>query len=136
MTALPLFAALALGAHGVQLDATEVTTAQYARCVDAGGCSKDELTLSDWGPSKFCNWGKPGREQHPINCVDWSQASSFCAWAGKHLPTDEEWDAAAGAREGRRFVWGDAEPAKQLCWGRWAGEGTCAVGSFPAGDTP
>lgn len=60
----------------------------------------------------FCNWRHPeGRGRHPVNCVDFQQATSFCAWAGKRLPTEKEWEyAARGAGEKRKYPWGDGEP--------------------------
>jgi formylglycine-generating enzyme required for sulfatase activity len=99
-------------AHDVTLssfsiDLTEVTVAAYRLCVDAGRCT----------PSiKFeqCNWGRADRDDHPINCVDWAQAKAFCAWAGKRLPTEEEWEYAARGRDGRRFPWGNSPPGPQL----------------------
>lgn len=99
-------------AHDVTLasfsiDLTEVTVAAYRLCVEAGRCA----------PSiKFghCNWGREGREDHPINCVDWLQAKAFCAWAGKRLPLEEEWEYAARGRDGRRFPWGDSPPGAAL----------------------
>jgi formylglycine-generating enzyme required for sulfatase activity len=114
------------------LDVTEVTVAAYKACVDAGSCS-----TSDPNDRGSCNWGKSDRGNHPINCVDWEQATSFCRWANKRLPTEEEWEYGArqgGGRGDRRYAWGDAEPAGQLCWRRT--DGTCPVGSYPAGDTP
>jgi formylglycine-generating enzyme required for sulfatase activity len=117
------------------MDVTEVTVAAYKVCVDAGACSKP-------GDGGFCNWGKSDRSNHPINCVDWEQATSFCRWANKRLPTEEEWEYGArqgGVRGDRKYPWGDAEPASQLCWNRY-GDGkpnsSCPVGSFSAGDTP
>jgi formylglycine-generating enzyme required for sulfatase activity len=72
------------------MDVTEVTVAAYEACVDAGSCST--LDLNEYDP---CNWGKSDRGNHPINCVDWEQATSFCRWANKRLPTEEEWEYGA-----------------------------------------
>ncbi|HOX47313.1 MAG TPA: SUMF1/EgtB/PvdO family nonheme iron enzyme [Myxococcota bacterium] len=70
------------------LDATEVTVAAYQRCMQSGRCS---------APTKGdkCTWGVTGKESHPVNCVDWSQAKGYCEWAGKRLPTEAEWEKAA-----------------------------------------
>jgi formylglycine-generating enzyme required for sulfatase activity len=114
-----------------ELDEFEVTVSQYAACVAAGGCTAT-------GTFSYCNAGISGRDNHPINCVDWEQATAYCAWAGKRLPTEEEWEYAARGTDGREYPWGNAAPGNQLCW---SGGGTtqlrtCAVGSYPSGKSP
>jgi eukaryotic-like serine/threonine-protein kinase len=105
-----------------EMDVTEVTVAAYAECVRAGGCSPASPTTNWPGAGgtapvydKYCNARFADRPRHPINCVDWSQADAFCRWAGKRLPTEEEWDyAARGGVAGARFPWGNAEPGPTL----------------------
>lgn len=98
------------------LSRTEITVAQYARCVTAGACSTEkvggvEWKERPWGPSAKCNWGKTGLDDHPMNCVDWHDADAFCRWAGGRLITKAEWRAEA-SEEGRRiYPWGAAEPS-------------------------
>ena len=119
-----------------QLDLTEVTVAAYAKCVAAGTCTAPDTGM-------YCNWKKAGNEAHPVNCLDWKQAGDYCAFAGKRLPTEEEWELGARGAEGRKFPWKDGEPAAQLCWngdandrGRGNRQGTCPVASYPAGASP
>jgi formylglycine-generating enzyme required for sulfatase activity len=125
----------------------EVTVDEFAACVRAGSCSAYGLDEPYWNGARqsgeqWCNWGKAGRGNHPINCVDWSQANTFCGWAGKRLPTEEEWQLAAESSEGNQYPWGASEPSDQICWngeGNSLGTGkrlsTCAVGSFPSGNS-
>jgi formylglycine-generating enzyme required for sulfatase activity len=121
------------------LDATEVTADAYAACVRGGGCTADhpgEWTLygKEFTADGRCNYGVIGKGNHPINCVDWNQATAYCRWAGKRLPTEEEWEwAARGQSRGTQYPWGDEEPGSRACWNR---SETCAVGSYPAGDAP
>ena len=112
------------------IDRTEVTTAAYDACVRSGKC-----TQPDTGDN--CNWGKESRASHPINCVDWNQATAYCAAAGKRLPTEQEWEHAASGTDGRLYPWGNEEPSNQACWNRLESmAGTCPVGAFPAGASP
>jgi len=95
--------------HGVTLDAyfmdtTEVTVASYKACVDAGKCTAPATTA-------LCNWGVAGRDEHPVNCVNWDQASGFCAANGDVLPTEAQWERAArGGADGNLYPWGNVAP--------------------------
>lgn len=122
------------------LDLTEVTVSAYAACVKSGKCSAEGIGTQFWSGEVqgkgACNWGVTGRDNHPMNCVDWGQAATFCSAQGKRLPTEQEWEwAARGGSEARAFPWGAAEPDFQACWsGVTKRTGTCAVGSFSAGN--
>lgn len=124
--------------RGFYLDLTEVTAAAYQRCVDARRCEPAGAwrpgVIDDDDQLGHCNAGRRDRMDHPINCVTWIQADAYCRAQGKRLPTEEEWEFAARGPKGRTFPWGDSFDPDRLCWGR--SDGTCAVGSFPTGNTP
>ncbi len=117
-----------------EIDRTEVTVRSYGACVAAGAC---EVA----GEDPYCNWSKrTTRGDHPINCVSWHDAKAFCAWAGKRLPTEGEWEFAARGPGARRFPWGNEAPNGRVCWDGKGSDvapgqrrGTCVVASHPTG---
>jgi serine/threonine-protein kinase len=79
----------------------------------------------------------PGKENHPINCVDWNQATAYCEAQGGRLPTEAEWEFAARGTEGRKYPWGNSEPdaESKALFGK-TDRGTAPVESYGGGVSP
>ena len=92
-----------------RIDATEVTQAEYRDCIEARACSAPYHGPTPWeGEACVHAWDPEARPARAVTCVSWAQASAFCAWAGKRLPTETEWEKAARGTDGRVFPWGSA----------------------------
>lgn len=115
-------------AQGFCIDRIEVTAEAYNRCASAGQCGPAS-TAAAWGNDmrnariveaakilhgKQCNAASAERWSHPINCVSWQQAKTYCEANGQRLPTEAEWEYAARGSDGRTFPWGNAAPKPQL----------------------
>ena len=85
---------------------------------------------------RSCNWEVEGKGNHPVNCVDYHQATQFCAWIGGRLPSSEEWEYAAEGGESHIFPWGNNHPdPSRACYSDGCGSGTAPVESYAAGAT-
>jgi formylglycine-generating enzyme required for sulfatase activity len=109
-----------------QIDRHEVTVAQYRLCVRDGGCREP-------GTDPECSWTRGDRAEHPVTCVDWPQAKAYCAWVGKRLPSEAEWEKAARGASGRSYPWGEAAPSCQRAVMADGERGCGARQSFPVG---
>ncbi|MFA5624973.1 MAG: SUMF1/EgtB/PvdO family nonheme iron enzyme [Bradymonadales bacterium] len=88
------------------IDLYLVTASDYKLCVDAGKCTEP-------ANKEDCTYNVIGKEDHPINCVDWQQAEAYCTWAGGRLPTEAEWERAAGGGDTyTRYSWGNVCPSE------------------------
>lgn len=110
------------------IDLAPVTNAQFAEFLSA-------TRYRPRHPENFLrHWVNgappPGKEAHPVVYVDLDDARAYARWAGKRLPTEEEWQYAAEGPRHTRFPWGDEMRGEV---GNPGGDGTTPVKAFPGG---
>ena len=119
------------------MDKYEVTNARFARFLaDQKG---DLAKLWDARVEGVERRGetfaaKPGFEEFPVTAATGFGAAAYAAWAGGRIPSQLEWEKAAGGPQGRVWPWGDEPPdAARANFGRPAARGPERVGSHAAG---
>lgn len=110
------------------IDKTEVTNADYQKFIEATG----HPAPTSWPNGRF----EPGKELFPVTGVTLADAEAYAKWAGKRLPTEEEWEVAAHGRTPTAFPWGNAfDPSRANV--KASGLGVpVRVGTYPAGASP
>jgi formylglycine-generating enzyme required for sulfatase activity len=92
------------------------------------GSTSSHTRSSYYGDSQY--------KDYPVIYVDWNQATAYCEWAGRSLPSEAQWEKAARGTDGRIYPLGDTAPDANLAnYSRNKGD-TTAVGSYPSGASP
>ncbi len=87
-----------------------------------------------WLERRFSEW-IPLLPDLPVMHVDWHEASAYCRYAGRRLPSEAEWEVAAslaGENRRRRYPWGDSSEGGRANLGS---SGRVPVDRFPSGDS-
>jgi len=139
-------------AHSVNLDAywidqIEITNRMYVMCIQDGGCTppkyytgKPANQAAQGGSSPnlkmliYENYLLPDAADLPVLNVSWDQAQGYCAWAGRQLPTEAQWEKAARGTDGRTYPWGEQSPDRTLLNNYYIGP--VQIGSYPDGASP
>lgn len=131
--------------HDYWIDKYPVTNEKYRAFIEAGGYESQRYWSEDgwkWrvaysiaGPA-YWNDTKWNKVDHPVVGVSYYEAEAYAIWAGKRLPTEQEWEKAARGEDGREYPWGK-EFDKDRCNSEESDIGhTTPVTQYPNGVSP
>ena len=131
---------------GFYIDKYEVTNEQYAAFLNEKGNRSEDGASWLEDDSKHVLIEKEGGQftpksgygDHPVIEVSWYGAKSYCEWAGKRLPTEEEWQQACQGMDGREYSWGNSfgSDISNISGSDDGYDETSPVGTFPGGASP
>ena len=115
------------------IDQTEVTNEMYAKCVADGKCDPPSSSKSYTRDSYY---GNTEFDDYPVMYVSWHDANAYCTWAERRLPTEAEWEKAAGWNEDTQsqmlYPWGSESGESYANYNQNVGD-TTVVGSYESG---
>jgi formylglycine-generating enzyme required for sulfatase activity len=114
------------------IDETPVTNSQFKEFTDRSGYAPRfrENFLKHWVDGQIPS----GKEDHPVVYIDMEDSKAYARWAGKRLPSAEEWQFAAQGINALDYPWGN-EIEENRCNQNTNGE-TTPVKAFPRGISP
>jgi len=127
------------------MDIYPVTNDQYKAFMLANGYGSQKFWSEEgWAWKQECRVKRPdywtdlkwNKADHPVVGVSYHEAEAYAAWAGKRLPTEQEWEKAARGMDGREYPWGNAFD-KTKCNSSESGlKATTPVTKYPQGMSP
>ncbi len=143
------------------IDVNPVTNGEYLEFMEAGGYSRPEhwseggrrwlaeagvespkywFHTGDGWMTRVMDRSGPVEPDHPVCHVCWYEAEAYARWAGKRLPTELEWEAAASwdpaTGTKRKYPWGDEPPSREVANLDQLGFGTAPVNAYPRNVSP
>ena len=110
------------------IDYYEVSNERYLKFVSAANRSPPH----HWPDGKI----PAGKGKHPVIYVSWFDARDYCAWAGKRLPDEPEWEKASRGEDGLIYPWGNLWTLEKSNNPYKNSTGTETIGSYPGGRSP
>lgn len=114
-------------------DASDEIKPQRRRHLRAFFIDKTEVTNADYRRFQPAHAFPKGEERYPVTHVLYEEADAYARWAGKRLPTEDEWEKAARGTDGRRYPWGNDWDKNRVTSRRSAKEAG-VVGHLKPGD--
>ncbi len=112
--------------HAYYIDKYEITNKQYAQFLKETGHRNPKY----WTVRLY------NQPDQPVVGIGWDDAEEYAKWAGKRLPSEEEWEKAARGTDGRIWPWGNNSSGDNYNGKSHGSYAPVAVGSFPAGASP